>query len=180
MRRVRQESTVGKVTRSTRPSIFVGDRVAPAEVWPGRVPPVVALSQVTATNGFGMIVDHGAVLPATGHCYSENRCHLNAIRISLSVPRLGKRMLLALYGHHLLEINNMGASGVHHCSMYAVGTRNGVQSRRITSGTCSEIAVPRVEFGHEANREHFNTIDFLCERARDESSFAINLRNVSA
>lgn len=53
-----------QAARSTRPIVFVGERLPPTAVWPGRVPPVVALSQVTTLSENGLIVDHDAVLSA--------------------------------------------------------------------------------------------------------------------
>lgn len=52
------------VARSTRPIVFVGERIPPETVWPGRDPPVVALSQVTTLGESGLVVDHDAVLAA--------------------------------------------------------------------------------------------------------------------
>jgi hypothetical protein len=53
-----------QAARCTRPIVFVGDRWPPTAIWPGRVPPVVALSQVTTSRENGLMVDHDAVLSA--------------------------------------------------------------------------------------------------------------------
>jgi hypothetical protein len=53
-----------QAARSTRPIVFVGDRLPPTGVWPGRVPPVVALSQFATLGESGLVVDHDAVLAA--------------------------------------------------------------------------------------------------------------------
>ncbi|MGE0760956.1 MAG: hypothetical protein AB7F89_09595 [Pirellulaceae bacterium] len=53
-----------QVARTTRPIVFVGDRMPPPSIWPGRVPPIVALSQVTTLGESGLVVDHDAVLAA--------------------------------------------------------------------------------------------------------------------
>ena len=52
-----------QVARTTRPIVFVGDRIPPASVWTGRAPSIIALSQVT-TLGESVVVDHDAVVAA--------------------------------------------------------------------------------------------------------------------
>lgn len=53
-----------QVARTTRPIVFVGDRIPPANIWPGCVPPMIALSQVTNLGESGLVVDHDAVVAA--------------------------------------------------------------------------------------------------------------------
>lgn len=53
-----------RIARCTRPIVFVGDRVPPIGVWPGRVPPIVTLSQVTNLGEGGLVTDYEAVLAA--------------------------------------------------------------------------------------------------------------------
>ena len=53
-----------QVARTTRPIVFVGDRIPPASIWPVRVPPIIALSQVTTFAESGLVVDHDAFLAA--------------------------------------------------------------------------------------------------------------------
>lgn len=55
---------IAHAARSTRPIVFVGDRVPPTELWSRRVPPIVALSQVTQCCEHGLSVDREAVFAA--------------------------------------------------------------------------------------------------------------------
>jgi len=55
---------IAHAARSTRPIVFVGDRVPPTELWSRRVPPIVALSQVTQCSEHGLSVDAEAVFTA--------------------------------------------------------------------------------------------------------------------
>lgn len=53
-----------QIAHATRPIVFVGDAIPPTEVWAGRVPPIVRLSQVTSLDRDGPQIDGDAVLSA--------------------------------------------------------------------------------------------------------------------
>lgn len=57
-------AVASQVAHSTRPIVFVADRIPSAAVWPGRVPPVIALSQVASMRDGWLDVDYDAVLAA--------------------------------------------------------------------------------------------------------------------
>lgn len=58
------DEVASQVARNTRAIVFVGDRIPPANLWPGRVPPLVALSQFATLGENGLVVDHDAVVAA--------------------------------------------------------------------------------------------------------------------
>jgi len=53
-----------QIARNTRPVVFVGDRPVPQDVWVGREPPLVQLSQVASFSGKQTVIDVDAVLAA--------------------------------------------------------------------------------------------------------------------
>lgn len=53
-----------QIARNTRPVVFVGDRPVPQDVWVGREPPLVQLSQVASFSGEQTVIDVDAVLAA--------------------------------------------------------------------------------------------------------------------
>jgi hypothetical protein len=53
-----------QIARNTRPVVFVGDRPVPQDVWVGREPPLVQLSQVASFAGEQTVIDVDAVLAA--------------------------------------------------------------------------------------------------------------------
>ena len=52
------------IARNTRPVVFVGDRAVPDDVWVGRQPPLVRISQVASLAGDKTAVDTDAALAA--------------------------------------------------------------------------------------------------------------------
>lgn len=84
-------NVASQVTRTTRPIVFVGDRIPPASIWPGRVPPIVALSQVTTLGESGLVVDHDAVLAAILETDAVVSCParepLSTDQLALMIPR---------------------------------------------------------------------------------------------
>jgi hypothetical protein len=67
-------NVASQAARSTRPIVFVGDRFPQASAWPARVPPIVALSQVTTLGESGLIVDHDAVVAVSHQRVTSFRC----------------------------------------------------------------------------------------------------------
>jgi hypothetical protein len=53
-----------QIARNTRPVVFVGDRPVPDDVWVGREPPKVRISQVTSFDGDKTSIDANATLAA--------------------------------------------------------------------------------------------------------------------
>ncbi len=53
-----------RIAHSTRPIVLVSDRIPPTSIWPGRVPPVVALAQVARSNDNQLEIDYDAVVAA--------------------------------------------------------------------------------------------------------------------
>jgi hypothetical protein len=51
-----------QIAHTTRPIVFVADRFPAADIWPGRVPSVIAMSQVATSRGGQIEIDHDAVL----------------------------------------------------------------------------------------------------------------------
>ncbi len=55
-------SVARQIVRTTRPIVFVGARIPAPDIWPGRIPPVVALSQVATVGGSQLELDRDAVV----------------------------------------------------------------------------------------------------------------------
>ncbi|MFO0818287.1 MAG: hypothetical protein U1A77_10125 [Pirellulales bacterium] len=53
-----------QIARNTRPVVFVGDRPVPADVWVGREPPLVRISQVASFVANKTLIDADATLAA--------------------------------------------------------------------------------------------------------------------
>jgi hypothetical protein len=77
-----------RVARDTRPVVFVGDRPVPDDVWVGREPPLVRISQVASFAGDKTTIDTDATLAAillgeaeltAGHLLTPNPQRLTLI-----------------------------------------------------------------------------------------------------
>lgn len=55
---------VGPIGQATRPIVFVGTRVPAPGIWPGRVPPVLALAQFSTLRDGRLEMDHEAICSA--------------------------------------------------------------------------------------------------------------------
>jgi hypothetical protein len=55
---------VGPIGQATRPIVFVGTRVPAPGIWPGRVPPVLALAQFATLHDGRLELDHEAIASA--------------------------------------------------------------------------------------------------------------------
>jgi hypothetical protein len=58
------KTVVNRATHATRPIVFVADRTPPPQIWPGRVPPLIALSQVATLCDGRLELDLDAVFAA--------------------------------------------------------------------------------------------------------------------
>ena len=52
------------ISRTTRPVVFVGSRLPSPRIWPGRIPPVIALSQVATVCDSQLELDRDAIFAA--------------------------------------------------------------------------------------------------------------------
>lgn len=57
-------AVASQIAHTTRPIVFVADQIPAAEIWPGRIPPIIVLSQVASMCDGRIGIDHDAVLAA--------------------------------------------------------------------------------------------------------------------
>jgi len=55
-------AVASQIAHTTRPIVFVADQIPAAEIWPGRIPPIIVLSQVASMCDGRTDIDHDAVL----------------------------------------------------------------------------------------------------------------------
>ena len=70
--------TASQVAQTIRPIVFVADRLPNSALWPGQIPPVIALSQV-ATSEHELVIDHDAVCAAILEADAQHDADMSTI-----------------------------------------------------------------------------------------------------